>query len=95
MGQAVQEAANKRLYADDIQEVLKKFLIERNWLVHKSIDNIYMPINRNALFHRLKAIGIEAHRMQRAIEEDLLSFSESMGLDMSHVRAAIKQWYHS
>lgn len=94
MGKAIQQALNKELYADNLQDALRSFLAERNWLVHKSIDDIYMLTGRNMLLRRIKFIALEAHRIQRAIEDDLILFSESIGLDMSRVRAAIKQWYH-
>lgn len=94
LGKAIKEALNKELYTDDLQKALGAFLEERNWLVHKSIDDIYAPTGRDALFQRIKNIAMEAHRIQRAIEDDLIAFSESNGMDMSHVRAAIRGWYH-
>lgn len=94
LGQAIKAALKEKLYADNLQKALVAFLEERNWLVHKSIDNIYAPTGRDALFQRIKDIALEAHRIQRAIEDDLIVFSESNGMDMSRVRAAIQGWYH-
>lgn len=90
-GNAIKEARKKKLYTDSLQKELETFLKERNWLVHKSIDDIYAPAGKHMLFQRFGSIMQEAHRLQRAIEDDLIEFSESIGLDMSHVRAAIKQ----
>jgi hypothetical protein len=94
LGKAIQVALKEELYADDLQKALVAFLDERNWLVHKSIDDIYAPTGGDALFQRIKNIALEAHRIQRAIEDDLIVFSESNGMDMSRVRAAIRGWYH-
>lgn len=90
LGQAKGVAAQKGLYADELQAALGAFLEERNWFVHKSLDDVYIPARRNALVARLNAIALEAHRIQRAIEDDLISFSERNGLDMSAVKASIK-----
>ena len=95
LGNAIKEAAEKKLYAEDIQLALEDFLQERNWFTHRIVDDVYTPAKWAALFARLKSIANEAHRIQRAIEDDLILFSEANGLDMSNVRAAIKQWDHS
>ena len=70
------------------------FLKERNWFTHRIVDDVYTPAKWDALFTRIKSIATEAHRIQRAIEDDIILFSEANGLDMSNVRAAIKQWEH-
>lgn len=95
LGDAIKEAAEKKLYAEDVQLALEAFLQERNWFTHRIVDDVYNPAKWAALFTRLKSIANEAHRIQRAIEDDLILFSEANGLDMSNVRAAIKQWDHS
>lgn len=95
LGNAIKEAAEKKLYAEDVQLALETFLQERNWFTHRIVDDVYTPAKWAALFARLKSIANEAHRIQRAIEDDLILFSEANGLDMSNVRAAIKQWDHS
>jgi hypothetical protein len=95
LGNAIKEAAEKKLYAEDVQLALETFLQERNWFTHRIVDDVYTPAKWGALFARLKSIANEAHRIQRAIEDDLILFSEANGLDMSNVRAAIKQWDRS
>lgn len=95
LGGAIREAAEKKLYADDIHCALEAFLKERNWFTHRIVDDFYAPAKRDYLLVRIKSIAIEANSIQRAIENDLIIFSEANGLDMSNVRAAIKQWDHS
>lgn len=90
LGKAIKASKKDALYADDLQKALSTFLEERNWLVHKSIDDIYSATSRSRLFHRLQGIALEAHRLQRIIEDDLMVFSEGNGLDMSAVRAATR-----
>jgi hypothetical protein len=92
LGKAIKEALKRELYEDRLQEALSTFLQERNWLVHKSIDDIYTPTGRPKLFQRIQTIAIEAHRLQRMIEDDLIAFSEGHGMDMSAVKAAIRDF---
>ena len=92
LGNAIKEAAAKKLYADYIHLALEDFLQERNWFTHRIVDDFYTLSKWGVLFARIKSIADEAHRIQRAIEYDLISFSEANGLDMSDVRATIKQW---
>ncbi len=74
LGRAINVAKEKNLYEDSLQIALEVFLDERNWLVHKSITDFYTPTARSALFRRLKAIALEAHRLQQKIEDDTLVF---------------------
>ena len=94
LGNAIKEAAEKKLYAEDVQFALGAFLQERNWFAHRIVDDVYTPAKWGALFARVKSIANEAHRIQRAIEDDLILFSEANGLNMQNVRAAIKEWDH-
>lgn len=92
LGQAIKEAAQRAVYQDALQVDLENFLDQRNWLVHKSIDSIYDTTTRASLLVRLKYIAVEARKLQRALEDDLINFSEGHGLDMSGVKAAIKAY---
>ena len=94
LGNAIKEAAAKKLYTEDVQLALEVFLQERNWFAHRIVDDVYTPAKWGALFARVKSIANEAHRIQRAIEDDLILFSEANGLNMQNVRAAISQWDH-
>lgn len=95
LGRAIKKASKNNLYSEEIQSALGAFLKERNWFTHRIVDDVYSPAKWDTLFVRIKSIANEAHRIQRAIEDDLVSYSEANGLDMSSVRAAIKQWDHS
>ena len=92
LGGAIKEASKNKLYSEDIHSALGAFLKERNWFTHRIVDDVYTPAKWDALFVRIKSIANEAHRIQRAIEDDLISYSEANGLDMSNVRATIRQW---
>lgn len=95
LGQAVNKAVEKNLYEENLQTALKALTDERNWLVHRSIDDFYAPAEKDAYFTRLANIANEAHRIQCEIEDDLIEFAQSNGLDMSSVKEAISQWrYH-
>ena len=48
---------------------------------------------RVQLLSRIKGISSKAKELQLAIENDLIEFSESVGVDMSRVRAVMEQLY--
>nr|WP_321485606.1 hypothetical protein [uncultured Draconibacterium sp.] len=93
LGKAIGIAKKKQLYTHQLQQELKEFLSERNWLVHKSIahnrDEWDMNVSRDKLFDRIKAVTNQALRLQTLIEDDLIIFSETNGVDMSRVQAEI------
>jgi len=93
LGKAVGVVTEQSLYSEDIRAALGSLVTERNWFVHKSLDDFYIPVRREVLVKRLNGMALEAHRLQRAIEDDLIAYSESNGLDMSAVRAQIKDFY--
>jgi len=97
LGQAVNLAKKNGLYSD-IYSDLNALSEERNWLIHKfvnhNLNDMHASSTRDGLFHRIKTISNKANMLQRAIETDLLEFSELKGIDTSRVRVAIKQYIH-
>ena len=92
LGKAVKEASKNSLYPTDLQKSLEKIVTERNWLVHKIVNDFYNPTKRNELFLKINSIAIAAHNIQIAIENDLINFSEKKGLDMTSVKNEIAKW---
>jgi len=96
LGRAIKCAKENALFSDDLHKDLDELLQERNWLTHKLIiyhlDDMYTASTRDILFHRIKAIANKSKTLQIAIEVNLIKFSESVGLDMSRVRAYMKQY---
>ena len=90
LGRAIKEAEKHKLYSEDIHSALDNFLNERNWFIHRIVDDVYTHDKWNALFVRIKYIADEAYRIQRAIEDDLISYAEANGLDMSNVKMLVK-----
>jgi hypothetical protein len=97
LGQAIKIAEQASLYPVALQQELKEFLSERNWLIHKSIaqgrDEWDLNISREKLICRIKAITTQAQKLLQLIEEDLIGFSEANGVDMSRVRDEINKHY--
>ena len=97
LGKAIKISEKANLYPEPLQQKLKKFLPKRNWLIHKSIahnrDEWDLSINREELMCRIKAITIQAQKLLRLIEEDLIEFSEVNGINMSRVKAEINKHY--
>jgi hypothetical protein len=97
LGKAIKIAEQASLYPESLQQELKKFLSERNWLIHKSIaqsrDEWDLNISKEKLFCRIKAITTQAQELLQFIEEDLIVFSENNGIDMTRVKAEINKFY--
>lgn len=97
LGRAIKKGEKAGLYNDTLQQELKRFLSERNWLIHKSIaqarDKWDLKTSRNQLLHRIKDITTHAQELLQIIEEDMIEFSEVNGKDMSQVKAEIKKHY--
>ena len=97
LGKAIKIAKEASLYPESLQQELKEFLSERNWLIHKSIaqgrDEWDLNVSREKLICRIRAITTQAQKLLHLIEEDLIEFSEANGVDMSRVRAEITKHY--
>jgi len=96
LGQAINRAKKESLFSAQLLSALDELLVERNWLIHKSIahgrDEWELNPPWGDLFKRIKGISTKAQMLQRLIEEDMFKFSEANGVDMSGVRAEMEKW---
>ena len=94
LGIAIKVVIKENLYILSLQEELKEFLEQRNWLVHKAMFEGRNALNTNnkkeEFFKKVKAISNKAESIHRAIEYDLINFCSSMGKDMSKILALLK-----
>lgn len=97
LGRAINIVKKESLLPKPLEIELSEFLIERNWLIHKSItdnkkdyksDSYY-----NNLFEKTKAISLKANTLQIAIELDLIEYSEKKGIDMTKVKNDMNKYY--
>src|SRR4051812_9364327 len=83
LGQAVEAAKKDVLYDDVLQERLKRFLDERNWLVHRlvheSADEMNVNGKRERLLYKIEQIAEEDRNIQVALFNDLENFVVSKG----------------
>lgn len=97
LGQAINIAEEASLYSESLQQELREFKSERNWLIHRSIaqgrDEGDLNIFREKFYRRIKAITTQAQELIQLIDEDLIEFSEAHGKDMSRVKAEINKHY--
>lgn len=97
LGQAIKISEKASLYPDPLLKELNELLVERNWLIHKSTshsrDDWDLDIGRENLIRRIRDITKKAQRIIQLIEEDLIEYSESNGVDMSRVKAEIRKNY--
>lgn len=92
LGKAVKIVVKNKLYNDNLLDKMEVFLKERNWLVHKSIEEFYDPTIRMVLYQRLGKVSQDANEIQGELTEDLVEYSEEIGINMDSLREAIAQW---
>ena len=96
LGKAVYFANRRKHFPPQLQADLNSFLLQRNWLVHRSMLEIKDGLNqdsvRNRLFNTIKDISDAAENLQRDIELNLIEFCQNKGRDMSNVLAAMKEY---
>lgn len=86
LGKAITLIKNENLLPITLQESLTKFLLERNWLIHKSIQNESEALSES-IKHRIKSTCEMARALLVSVEADIMEYSSSVGVDMSRVRA--------
>ena len=97
LGRAVKIIEQDGLFPESIRKELSLLLIERNWLIHKSIaqgrdnNNFNLPIDK--LIVRIKSITNKTLKLLHLIEDDLIEFTERNGANMSDVKEKIKKFY--
>lgn len=92
LGNAINLIRNENLFSESLQESLKNFVLERNWLIHKSIQNENETLSESNK-RRIKSICEMARTLLASVETDLIQYSSSVGVDMSEVREAIQKHY--
>jgi len=92
LGNAITLASEKNLYSVALHKELKDFLVQRNWLVHKSVldtQNGLNDSNKEELFNKIKSISDKAEDIQHQIEYDMIDFCSARGKDMSETVALL------
>lgn len=88
-GKAIKKAKENDFDFESFSKDLEALNAERNWLIHKLInqnyDDMFEAVSREKLFVRIKAISTKAIMLQKIIGTDLMEFSESVGVDMANV----------
>ena len=92
LGQAVKLIIKEKILPTQLQKALKDLVSERNWLIHKSIQN-ESDAQSESNKHRIKTICETARALLGSVETDLMQYSSSIGVDMSEVQTAIQKHY--
>lgn len=92
LGKAISVAKDKALFSASIQQELKDFLKQRNWLVHRSIahhrNDLLSEIAGKNLVQRIRSITRSAKTLLHILEEDLFDYCTGNGANMANVRYA-------
>jgi uncharacterized protein YutE (UPF0331/DUF86 family) len=92
LGRAIKITKEAKILPKPLQEALENFVSERNWLIHKSIQNENEALSESNK-HKIKSTCEKARALLESVEDDLMQYSSFVGVDMSRVRAAIQKHY--
>lgn len=94
LGRAIIISEKYNLHNLCLQDELKTFLKQRNWLVHHLMSGSEQDFNngiiREELLNKIKSVSNRAEKIQRLIEYDIIDFCSTMGKDMSKIAGLIK-----
>ncbi len=97
LGEAVNLTIEENIYTEWLQKELQDFKKDRNWLIHKSmhenLDDMATAEGADKLFKRIRDVGNKAHRLQQAVEVDLMNYTSSQGMDMTEIYTTLKEVY--
>lgn len=90
LGTSIRIAKDRQVLDTELLTMLEAFKLERDWLVHRSIDengdDLYLNSHRPRLLRRLNKFSEDARRLQRLIAQELEDFVVSKGVS--------REWIH-
>ena len=92
LGSAIKLTKKEKNLPKPLQEALDNFAPERNWLIHKSIQNENEALSESNK-RRIKSTCEMARVLLASVEVELMQYSLSVGLDMSGVRTTTQRHY--
>jgi hypothetical protein len=92
LGRAIKITKEAKILPKPLQEALENFVSERNWLIHKSLQNENEALSESNK-RKIKSTCEKARALLESVETDLMQYSSSVGVDMSGVRAIIQKHY--
>ncbi|MBK1695404.1 hypothetical protein CKO09_11745 [Chromatium weissei] len=85
--------------SDDLLGKLKEFNEERNWLVHRSLDqdgeDLYLDELRYILIKRIESFSANAIKLQKLVSEEVVEFTVSKGVDRDWINQRAEQQINS
>jgi hypothetical protein len=90
LGTSIRLAKDRQVLDPKLLTMLEAFKLERDWLVHRSMDengdDLYLNSDRPRLLRRLNKFSEDARRLQRLIAQELEDFVVSKGVS--------REWIH-
>jgi hypothetical protein len=91
LGSLLTEARKADLVHGDVAEGFKALLEERNWLIHRSMndvnDELYSAEGRNAFLFRVRELADQAIFLKKALVADTVDFCKQHGVDVALAEA--------
>ncbi|MHB1116480.1 hypothetical protein [Sideroxydans sp.] len=90
LGTSIRIAKEKEVLSAELLVALEKFKDERDWLVHRSMnqnaDDLYINTRRNELIDRLHKFVNEATQLQKLIAKELEDFVVGKGVSREWIQ---------
>ena len=84
LGTSIRIAKDRQVLHPELLAMLETFKVERDWLVHRSMDengdDLYLNSDRSKLLRRLSKFSEDARRLQGLIAQELEDFVVSKGV---------------
>lgn len=91
LGSLLTEARKAGLVHGDVAEGFKALLDERNWLIHRSMndvnDHLYSSAGRDAFLFRVRELADQAIILKKALVDDTIEFCKQNGVDVCRAEA--------
>ena len=92
LGAALRTAKDNAALPQTLQSELDAFLTERNWLIHRSIDDhaegMFSEEGRRSAMTRLDQFVSEAQRLKELVIADFSAYAQSQGVSLSKATSA-------
>jgi len=94
LGVSLKVAKENHILSKELETRLELFLGERNWLVHRSVnqngDDLYLDFTRNKLIARIEEFVSEAQILHKVFGKEIEKFTTSQGLSQKWVEETAK-----
>ena len=99
LGVSLKIVEEENLVSDELLGMLKDFKEERNWLVHRSLDqngeDLYLDELRYILIKRIESFSANAIKLRKLVSDEVIDFNVSKGVSKDWINQYAEQQSNS